>query len=163
MLSSIKRYYRCFCRALAFARIGWGNHDWDYDYLNQLVLFKLKRLEYEFTHYANHSEECQNYEPKRKSLALAIKLLDRLCKNEYSKFMDLHEKKWGPIKYVFEKVEGSEGSFLTAVADKADTPEKKKQQRKEYNEAYDADERQRVRDTKLAYAIIGKYSHYWWD
>jgi len=163
MLSLIKRYYRSFCRALAFARIGWSNYDWDNGYLDQLVLFKLKRMQYEFLNHGYHWEGCKNYKPKMKSLALTIKLLEKLVKDDYTRFYNLHEKKWGARTYVFKKLELSNYSTMETTVALADTPEKVEQERKEFLEASSADDRQRVRDLELAYRLIGKYSHYWWD
>lgn len=148
-------------RALAFFKIGWLNHDWDNHYLNELVLFKLKRLQHCFIHYGHHAEDCPNYKPKMKSLALAIKLLERVVKNEYTKFYELHEKKWGKrtVKWIPE----GEHFKMDVKKEKANTPELKEQERKEFLEAVRKDDRLEARDKKLAYAIIGKYQDYWWD
>lgn len=63
-------------RSVSYAKFGWDNPDWDNYYLHSLVLFKLKRMQHVFIHYGHHSEECENYKPKMRSIEVAIKLLD---------------------------------------------------------------------------------------
>jgi hypothetical protein len=148
-------------RALAFFRMGWLNHDWDNHYLNEVVLFKLKRMRHSFLVYGHHSEDCVNYKPKMKSLNLTIKLLERIIENDYTKFYDLHKKKWGETQ--IEWIPEGENYRMETSVEKANTPELKEQERKEFREAYEKDERMEARDKRIAYAIIGKYQDYWWD
>ena len=42
---SIKRFFQAIKRSYDFAKIGWGNYDWDHGYLFELMLFKLQRIE----------------------------------------------------------------------------------------------------------------------
>lgn len=63
-------------RALDAFMFCWRNHDWDAGFMHQLLLWKLKRMRHCFIHYGHHSEGCQFYLPKMKSLNLTIKLLE---------------------------------------------------------------------------------------
>lgn len=157
-------------RALDYFVFGWNNRDFDNFYVDQLVLFKLKRLEYNFVNFGHHSEDCENYPPKMKSLRLAIKLLKLYCNEDKNRmFMDAHDKKWGEADWQSEKVEGSEdkpgGPYYRMLVNRvgAVTEEQKEQERKEFVDAYDKDERRHERLRATAYKIMIKYGHYWWD
>lgn len=148
-------------RSISYFVKGWHNYDFDNHYVNELVLFKLRRLRHCFERYGHHSPDCPNYPPKVKSLNLAIKLLERICEANYHRFLDLHDKKWGETEFKFVS-EGNHYIMETKV-EKADTPELKQQEQNERMEAYKKDERMEARDLRIAYAIIGKYQKYWWD
>lgn len=156
-------------RALRYFTIGWLNHDFDAIFMHELLLFKLKRMQYCFIHYGYHSEDCENYKPKMKSLALAIKLLERYCKNDYNRWSDMHERKWGPLTHKSIKVEGSENKVygphyrMEFSRPNAITEQEKEQERKESMEAYNKDDKESERDIRIVYQIVSKYHRYWWD
>lgn len=159
-------------RSIAYFKLGWHNYDFDYSCVHDLMLFKLKRLLHCFEKYGYHSEECSNYKPKMKSLKLTIKLLEKYCKNDYTKFYDLHERKWGPstIKWIPTDIKGNDCDEedpkffrFTSSRPKALTDEDIELEKKEFREAYDADEREQEKHLRLAYQIMIKYHRYWWD
>jgi hypothetical protein len=162
MLRRVQGFIIKIKRVWAFIKIAWNNYDWDDGYLHQLVLFKLKRMQYEFIHNGYHAEECVNYKPKMKSLKLAIKLMERVVKHDYNRFLDIHYAKWGQPRYVFEPYKDGM-SKMTTIIDSVKTEEDEITERNERIEAYNRDDRIEARDLRLAYAIIGKYSKYWWD
>lgn len=143
----IKRHINNFIRACSYFKIGYNNFDWDYYYLHEITLFKLKRMQKAFlSDESYHSSVCSNYKPKMKSLALTIKLLEQHKKNEH-KFTDLHYKKY-------------EEYFKSNEIIKRETLE---QERKELMDAMDIDDRRNEKFLQTAYKIIGKYHNYWWD
>lgn len=159
-------------RSIAFFKLGWLSYDFDYMPLHEAALFKLKRMLYCFENYGHHAETCENYKPKMKSIKLAIKLLEKYCKNDYTRFYDMHEKKWGKstCDFVPVDVEGNivpkeEAKYFKFNSSRpnAQTEEEKAQERKEFLEAYNADEREQEKHLRWAYAIITKYHRYWWD
>ena len=159
-------------RSFAYARFGWLNYDFDYSCIHELLLFKLKRMVYVFETYGYHSEECSNYPPKMKSIKLTIKLLEKYCNNDYSRFLDMHEKKWGPrtVKHIpvdalgniVPREEAKYFRFKTSHKN-AVTDAEIKQEREEFLKAYDKDEREKEKHLRWAYEIITKYHRYWWD
>lgn len=153
-------------RSFHYAKFGWLNYDFDYSALHELTLFKLKRFLYCFENYGYHSEECENYKPKMKSLKLAIKLLEKYLADG-NRFLDMHDKKWGPLETWTEKAEYDEnyGQLCRWLSKRpgAITEEQKEQERIEFRNAYDADDREKNKYLALAYKIIIKYNRYWWD
>lgn len=164
----LRRHLRRFKRACSYFKFGYNNHEWDNGYLHRLTLFKLKRMQRFFTEGGSHSPECPNYIPKMKSLDVAIMLLEKFLKDE-TKFLDLHSKKWGELKWEFVQVPGSEneplGPYSRCVISRPNalTEEEKIEEREERLEAYSIDDRRQQRFLETAYKIIGKHSQRWWD
>lgn len=155
-------------RAIAYARVGYKNYDFDALSIENYLLFKLKRVERCLVN--GTCDLTVEMGPKKmKAIRLCIKLLTRLTDGSYHRFLDMHHAKWGVGEMTFTKVEGTENkpggpySTMDIVYAKANTPELKAQQRKEYMEAVYADDREESRDRRLVYAIIQKYITYWWD
>lgn len=129
-------------RSYAYAKFGWLNYDFDYAFAEELLLFKLKRMQYTFIKYGHHCPTCVNYKPKFKSLALTIKLLDRYLNDYdyYRKNINNYEKK--------------NGYRLVGLSP---------QQHKDFIEAYNKDQARKQRDINLVYKIIAKHKNRWWD
>lgn len=162
--SFLRSHFNRFCRACAFFKIGYNNFDWDCGYVHQLMLFKLKRLRKGLHEgYAIHEEK------HIKALDLCIKLLDLNINGPNDKFMRLHDEKWGPLDWKFEKIEGTEnepgGPHSRSIFSRSNaiTEEQKEQERKEMIIAYNIDERRQERFLQTAYKILMKYHRYFWD
>lgn len=151
--------YERICRSLAYARFGWGNYDFDAGYALKLLEFKLKRLQNCLLTSNAHTPDKQTTQ----SLRLAIKLLQRLVKDEYSYFYAQHNLKWFGKKHPdieFEPVEG--GSLLRSK--RTELPEEQQaQETAEIRAAFDADDALKTRDKQWLFAILAKYYEYWWD
>lgn len=145
----IKEYWLRFTRSIQYAVIGWGNHDWDYSYIDSLLLFKLKRV---LTCLSNSSVlDLEHEDNKRsiKSLRLAIKLLERIDKEEYcKKELDLAHEEWA-------------SSFDKNVAFEIKTD--LSTMWKKIRSLLKKEDRLKQRDRKIFYAILFKYQHTWWD
>lgn len=154
-------------RSFSFAKEGWLNYDFDADYVHELVLFKLKRMEYTFIHHGYHSEECENYIPKMKSLKLCIKLLDIYCNDKSAIHMNHHTRQWGELKMYTVKAEISEtyGQLFKIISERpfAVTKEEKGREREGSRIAYEADHNRNERILATAYKIVAKYHRHWWD
>jgi hypothetical protein len=155
--------------AYSYAKLGWNSHDFDHVYIDEFLLFKLKRM-YKCFINGYHSETCENYKPKMKSIKLVIKLLNLYLNDEerYFKFYNLHNKKWGTKTRKTIPADIDEDGYVlsyrvTFEHDKKLTEEEKIQEKKELLESFKKDERRRQRDISLIYKIIGKYNLYWWD
>lgn len=159
----IRAKYRTLARMWAYARIGAGSYDFDSCYLIRLIIFKLQRMQQQFT----HNSHCVHAEDSLKALALAIRLGTRLSEDTYSRGVDLHSKKWGELNMDFipldpDKNNGFKGSELKMWRS-GTTPENKEQERIEFLAAVDADDDNRIRDARLFFNIIAKYYRDWWD
>lgn len=158
----VRHYYRKATRALAFAKIGFNSYDFDSYYIVELEVFKLKRMLYLFENHGHHSESCENYKPKMKSIRLAIKLGERYMNRDYFRFYDIHNKKWGKTEMGFEPIEGST-HFLMITLKNGSKYERSEQETKELLESSYADDREKDRDRRNFYRIIEKYGRLWWD
>lgn len=151
-------------RSYDYAKFGWQAWDFDALTIERYLLFKLKRVEKCLIN--GHCDLTVDMGPKKmKALKLCIKLLERL-NGHYHRFLDMHEAKWGELHTWFEPVNDGNphsGSYWRSSRPKANTPELKEQERKEFLEAMSADDREEARDRKLVFRIIEKYICYWWD
>lgn len=159
-------FWKKLGRGIAHFKIGWKAFDFDGFYIHELVLFKLKRMQKLFIEEGYHSEECSNYKPKMKSLALAIKILDRYVNrdnhNYYHKFYDLYNKKWKPPG-LFDNAVPADVDKDGYVRTWKTIRNMDEQESKEFREAYAKDDRREQRDIELVYKLIIKYHGYWWD
>jgi hypothetical protein len=153
----IVRIYRQIGRSLAWARFAWNNYDWDNAYLYDVMIFKMKRMEY-----ALLNGVAEPYREKMKSLKLAIKLAEKLRNEDYHHFTGLHGEKWGELEFV-KKVDEKTGREYTGMERSGITPETKEQERSEFMEACRLDDSIKIRDTRWFYGILAKYQDYWWD
>lgn len=175
VIFKIKRFFKGLKRGFAFFKIGFNNHDWDYDYLHELVLFKLKRMYYEMENFGYHSPKCSNYKPKMKSLKLTIKLLERYIAGDdkhYCGPLLRHDEKWGemktwsvPVDSAGNEIPEKEAKLFRWMTSRpnAITEEEKEQERKEFLEAFRLCDTLKQRDIRNVYHIIAKYHNYWWD
>lgn len=158
----IRAFFRNLFRALAFAKVGWNNYDFDYGYIEDLVLFKLKRIEKEMTGgYTDWSVPAQAR--SLKALRLAIKLFDKLQQTDNSMLMDQHESKWGKLIVETEESDRPGQYKLITSRPHAATPRLREIERKEFLEASYADDRREQRHRRIAYQLMAKYSTDWWD
>lgn len=152
-------------RSWDYAIFGYNNLDFDYQYLMELILFKLERMEKVFLE-GYHDPESDSYKQKMKSIKLAIKLLKKLETNSYNRFYDLHQKTYGRLIYKFipidkngKRVKKRYAKYFALEAESEMT----KEARKSFLESSKKDENERRRDLKLVCDIIAKHSNSWWD
>ena len=153
----IVRIYRKICRTLAFARLGWNNYDWDHAYLLEVMIFKMKRMQKACFEEGHHVPE----KLPEQSLRLAIKLGEKLLKDDYHYHSTLHSEKWGELEFI-EKTDES-GRKYTGMGRSGVSPEQEDQERAEAMEAYRKDDSVKARDSRWFYSIIQKYNESWWD
>lgn len=161
----IRRFFRKLSRAAAYATFGWSNHDFDSGYLLDALHFKLQRM-----HKFMTSKDAYSVQEKHtlQSLRLATRLAKKLTTDDYSHFMDQHDKKWGPLDMKLtpaEPVEGLPGGGSVCEFSRPNVTSKRKeaQERREFKKAAQLDDLSRARDARWLFSIMEKYYQYWWD
>lgn len=159
--SKIYSFFSRLRRSCAYAKFGWDNYDFDGAYALKALSFKLKRIRHVLTtgHLIQDDTTLQ-------SLGLAIRLLDRLVADDYSYFIDQHNKKWYGVEYPeigFEAVEDERGLSRMVFPSEALPEDQQEQERAEHIAAWEADEKLKGRDKRWAFSIIEKYYEHWWD
>ena len=164
-LFAVRRFFRQARRAAAYAKFGWGNHDFDNSYLLAALHFKLQRM-----HKFMTSKDAYSVQEKHtlQSLRLATRLAKKLTTDDYSHFMYHHDKKWGPLDMKLtpaEHVEGLPGGGSVCEFSRPNVTSKRKeaQERREFRKAVKMDEQIRARDARWLFSIMEKYYQYWWD
>lgn len=159
-----RRYKKCLKRSWAFAKLGWENYDFDACYLIEVMVFKLKRLYIGCTDDAVAIHEDEHLQ----ALRLAIRLGEKLRTDDYSYFMDCHNKKWGELDLIeIPLPDDTYPEYGRAYEIRSCRPnvteENKEQERQEFLTAVDSDDAIRKRDSRWFFAIIDKYHPFWWD
>jgi hypothetical protein len=156
------KYSRRLKRCWDYAKFGWGNFDFDGEYLTDLITFKLKRIQRELEHGSSIQDE-----KYMQALRLAIRIGDKLDTYYYHWFLDRHDAKWGRPDMCLEDSEHEhKGEKLRVmhferpnVVDDAT----REQEREEFIAAYEADDAMRLRDARWFFRLIEKYYPGWWD
>lgn len=155
-ISYVRRLGESIARACYW---GWAlrhNHDWDYAYLDHIMLLKLRRMHRLMAGSESmHDPSCQNYAPKMRSLKLALKLAERLQADKY----------YANVKYPIDfKLEPATEKYFKMVQINPATkmPATKLYLQLALEEWARLDRRQ-DRDRQIMYRIIAKYGTYWWD
>jgi hypothetical protein len=163
-ISAVSRFFRNLRRAAAYAKFGWSNHEFDNSYLLALLHFKLQRMHT----YLKAETYAKQDKLSLQSLRLATRLAKKLTNENYSHFLDQHDKKWGPLDMELtpaEPVEGLPGGGSVCKFTRPNVTSKRKeaQERREFKKAVEMDEQIRARDARWLFSIMEKYYQYWWD
>lgn len=156
MLHKIKRCWRAVCRALAYAKFGLFNPDWDHTFFYALLQFKFERMQKAFENDPTVSAE------RTKSIRVAHKLAKRLTTENYRRALDAHDRKWGELEMTFGPADKNDMREAIFKRKKVTTRTAKKE-KIEFMAAVDADDRAHSRDIKRLTDIINKYSQHWWS
>ena len=154
-LKSVKRKIK---RAIDYAIFSWNNEDWDDYLLDDIVLFKLKRLlkDMEAFPYLDKSDS------SLKTLKFCIKLLEMVQNEHFDYPMNKHDKKWGTLT-IDSKPSEQEGYYeLIFTREKATTPGLKEREQAQMGEAFNRGLRLKEKYTNLVYKIIMKHKQTWW-
>lgn len=103
------------------------------------------------------------HDAEMRSIRIAIKLLDRLCSDDwYERMLNRHSKKWGESEYWFTPT--VDGKFYTAHFRRSNAlfEKAKKQEFSEYHVLIDLEHSIKTRDKRLLFAIMDKYLETWW-
>lgn len=135
------------------------DHDWDGAYIYPIIEYKLKRIRYALENGYAHQE------PKdMKALSLAIKLSNRLSKEQYAfRSYNKHDRKWGGLEMISRPAEGKIGYYNVLFnRPNAVTDSEKLQEKAELQAIYQLEQKLMDRDERLLFDIIRKYRHRWW-
>lgn len=159
------RLWNCIKR---FFYWGWklrNSHDWDHDYFLEVMYLKLKRMEqYQITQGISVDSEDPDSE-MRKSMRVALKLLERLRERSGVVYAVGAEAKfnakWGNIEIV--ETPYKEGMMRVRVKRKNVTDENEKTYEMESRQLAEFNNEIYTRDKRLLFNIIAEYIDYWWD
>lgn len=146
---------------------GWNlrnSYDWDFGSIDDILYLKLKRIHGQIASPENmefHKQHNTDKYHAYKALQLAIKLLERVRKDEYNdKPLDTLDKKFGEISYDFEPVEGRNCSRMIIKRDGEIECEESRQMRWD---VWQMSERRKRHEYEIFTRILVKYKDYWWD
>jgi hypothetical protein len=151
----VLRFFRNLIRACQYFKQGWGSKDWDYSFIFDDLIFKLKRVEVDLKNDIYHEPE----KLELQSIRLVIKLLEKYNTDRYYYYRNLHEAKWGVGEMIFSKDEQPRVSIFRKNVIPGENEE---QERKEFLIAVKADAECRRKDLDLAFKIIQKHCQTWW-
>jgi hypothetical protein len=136
------------------------NHDWDYEYIIQLLRFKLKMVRETIQQHDIIVQE--ELDQISEQIIEVEKLLDRIIEDNY--FYELKayfEKKYGKVEHNFiSKKETDLSTFKTTYHVSDDKLEEAKQ---EYLKLHNLSFEMRKNDLKKAFELISENIWNWWD
>lgn len=157
----MKRLWYRARNVLRWLPVIWGDRDWDYVYLYEVMRHKLVRME-SFIRREGHS---MDRDETAGEIAHAIALLDRLIANEYlEEALAPFDTKWGEGTMVWESIEGSPACrYKGQHFANASTDEEQEQANLEFRErCKESDEAERL-DREELFSFIAKNIRGWWD
>ena len=96
-------------------------------------------------------------------IKICINILERLIKEEYDmEEWERHEKKWGELDTLFEKVDEN-WSKMNGSWKNVKTPEDSKQERKEFRIGVNKSEARHNYDLEYLFNHMRKHIRTWWD
>ena len=137
----------------------WKDRDWDYEFIFEILRFKLVNVENMFRHYGNHMDSKRDAD----NVHEALLYLDRMLDYDYhGNVFKEHDQKWGRIKMTPEDFDGSK-SLLNITRSNIKTKEDKIKERKEYRELLEIVDRHEKQDYEMFFDHLKKYIKSWWD
>lgn len=162
--NQIYSLYRNIKRGISWGWFMRDNYDWDYHYVEIMLLEKLRRLRKEVTtngHLQWDMEPADDEYKTLKKLDLAIYLLNRQVSRDsmfYAIHTDTkHEKKWGQL------VRQSDPKYWRFERANVHNPEEKGQERAEFKVLCELSHKIYVRDRRILYHILEVYGPQFWD
>lgn len=162
-------FYRAYKTVERFLYWGWTlrySYDWDFMYLEEMMLLKLKRIRkycVEQGHLVWDQSPEEDEFKSLKSLDLAIALLERLTTRSDIMYAihteKKHEDKWGRLEFDFKRKD----SLFRTKRSNVKTPEDEEKEREESRKIFDLSFKIYNRDRKWFYNIMYKYGRHWWD
>lgn len=137
----------------------WKDRSWDYEFILEILKFKLTNVENMFRYHGNH----MNSERDADNVHRAILYLDRMINYDYhDDVFKHHDKKWGEIKMGF-KDSGGGKSLLNITRPNIKTKEDEVTERKEYRRLLEDVEKHEKQDYEMFFGHLKKYIRSWWD
>jgi len=157
----IKHFNNWIVKSIQYSIFLWNDYDWDWSYIFTLFQYKLKRTRVCIEKSTTMNESYQ----KRivKQLKYSEFLLERIIKDEYiNSLMNKHKQKWGEHIMWFTPCENGMRQ-LHQTYKRIVTEEDKMQERQDFLNMMNEEERLKAKDVERLFRHIEKYYRYWWD
>lgn len=165
----MKNFYRKIISFLSWLRVSvqyavflWNNHhDWDYNYLLDLIRFKLNRAKIEM----NKSDFIEGNKRLARQIAYAEMLIQLLLEDDFcSKESLVHDRKWGELNFSFEKkISDSRPSSIGALyREKVVTEQDKEQESNDFLALVELENIRRENTWNRLFKHLSKYMRGWW-
>ena len=137
------------------------NYDWDYDYIFQLLKFKLEMVRK--TIVKNNIVVKEYRDQISKEIKGVEDLLQKVINdNYYTELLDEFTKKYGKIEHKLVEIEKSKNYRMET--NYSNIPkEKLKKAKKEYHKIHDKAFQMRKKDLKKAFDLMVENIWNWWD
>lgn len=137
-----------------------ADRDWDHQFLENMLAFKLKRM----AKYIDDKGILENTNRVVRTINYAIYLLDRLNDNvDSEKLNEEFRAKWGDIKFEFEELEGKKYRVMKYTYTKAKTPEEHEQAEADSRENYNMAAKKIDELYARLFRHMNKYWRRWWS
>lgn len=102
-------------------------------------------------------------EKEARRMRMCAKLLERIIEENYcEKEHEEHDRKWGKLNMVENKVEGKDYCLVDLYRDNAKTEKEKAKEEKEMKRIWDKETKMEQQDVDLLFETLRKHSRKWW-
>jgi hypothetical protein len=166
MIQKIRRFFNNIKMIIDWIPILWGNWDWDWTFLFEVLIFKLNRME----KYFSESDIAEDNEKIAKQIKEVTGLLKRLKEDDYWDEIakELHFcEKYGNLKLRLLPIEDSDNSLCEFYYEK-DGVELSKETKEEADELrhgymFKEAKKRKTQEAKKAFGTIAKFYQNWWE
>lgn len=148
-----------FKRSLIWFLRMWGDRDWDYYFLLDVIKYKLSDMEKFWENEKN--THIQSWKKVHKEIEACLNILIRLQNDEYCKNLyDKHFKRYGDLIWIKS---GKENNSFTLEYEKVKTTKQKEKCRNEFNRIHKQHQNLIKKDEENFFALLKKGYQGWWD
>jgi hypothetical protein len=147
-------------RIIDWIPVLWNNFDWDYGYLEAVIIYKLERMEKVFRSHGM----CVSSETYADEMRYVLDCFEISENFELVKEQKEHEEKYGKLKMWSTPLKDQKGMHkLETKYLKCDTEELDTEAHDAYRVIMDLEEKTKREHKELAFEIIKERIEYWWD
>lgn len=154
----IKSFFKGISNLWKWKSVIWKDRDFDYVYLLIILKFKIDNM----IDLYDYRDRYIGQEKHREKLKRCSILLHRLINNEYQEnIMKPHDKKWGKIKFDWEKCD-NENYKLLVDRDNVLTEQDEEKERKEFMKLMKHVNYLENQDIDYLFHLMKKHLRSWW-
>jgi len=157
IITRLKRGCKWFLR-------GYNTYEWDYNYLLEIMRFKLQDMLTFWDNIDNTNVIESSRLRNVKNLKICVHLLHRMIEDDYISNASIEcEERWGKLQIIYGKEDKRGLTPITITPKLVKTEQDDEQARKDRDRAHKKAKLIKKYDQELFFKIFSKHYEYWWD
>lgn len=163
---SLKKSAQKVIKICQYIPLLWADEDWDWEFILNLLKYKLQRTKICIKKNDIIAEEEQDEVTRQ--IGIVIKLLDRVEKDEYSDWLEREiQEKYCKDFLAYLPKDSALYELMHEGGPKDHDTRFSKEEREDiqamWRKSYEVADRMRSRDIKRAMSVMAKHIQWWWD